>query len=192
MPFGNATFTDAAGAVSDLFAAQADRYKAQGAAFEKQNYDLAATLAQQNAGYTEWTTNVKAQMADRTTQQALGSVTAGEANSGLATSGTAMDLLHESAANGALAKENAITQGNITEAGYEEQAQSYRNMSQAAQVAINADNTAATGADISGVLKGAASIASLFLAPETGGLSLAIGGAAASAVGDAKGIGGLY
>ncbi len=163
MAIGQSTFSNLGGAVSDLFAADADRFKAQGAAFEKQNYDLAATLADQNAQYTEWTTNVKAQMADRTTYQALGSATAAIANSGLSTSGSALDILHESAANGALAKENATTQGNITEAGYQEQAQSYRNMSQAAQVAIEADNEAATGADISGAIKGIASIASIFL-----------------------------
>ena len=47
-------------------------------------------------------------------------------------------------------------------------------------------------ADITAGLKAIEGIASIGLAPFTGGASLAIGGAAASAVGDAKGIGGLY
>ncbi len=163
MAFGQSTLTDASGAVTDLFSAEGYRYKAKGAEFEKENYDLAATLADQNAQYTEWTTNVKAQMADRTTYQALGTAQAQIAGSGLKASGSALDLLHESAANGALAKENAVTQGNITEAGYQEKAQSYRNMSQAAQVAIDAANEAAVGADITGAIKGVASIATLFM-----------------------------
>lgn len=162
MAFGASTVNNIGGAVSDLFSADAYRLKAQGAEFEKENYDLAGTLADQNAKYTEWTTGVKAQMADRTTYQALGSATAAVAASGLKTSGSALDLLHESAANGQLAKETAITQGNINEAGYQEQAQSYRNMSKAADVAIQADNEAATGAEVSSVFKGIAALTSLF------------------------------
>lgn len=163
MALGTNTISNVGGAVQDLFNADAYKYKAQGAEFEKENYDLAAGLADQNAGYTEWTTGVKALMAERTTQQALGSGEAAIGNSGLKASGSSLDLLHESAANGQFAKEQAITQGNITEAGYQEQAQSYRNMSQAAQVAIDADNEAATGATISSAFKGAAAIASLFI-----------------------------
>ncbi len=102
-------------------------------------------------------------MADRTTYQALGTANAQIAGSGLKASGSSLDLLHESAANGALAKETAITQGNITEAGYQEQAQSYRNMSKAADVAIDADNLAAIGADVSSFFKAGSSIASLFV-----------------------------
>ena len=47
-------------------------------------------------------------------------------------------------------------------------------------------------ADITGGIKAIEGIASTGLAPFTGGASLAIGCAAASAVGDASGIGGLY
>jgi hypothetical protein len=63
------------------------------------------------------------------------------------------------------------------------------------QLAVQTQQAAdkqAQGDFISSALKGAAAVASLVLAPATGGASLAIGGAAASAVGDANGIGGLY
>jgi hypothetical protein len=56
----------------------------------------------------------------------------------------------------------------------------------------DAANNKATGDFIGSALKGAAAVASLVLAPATGGASLALGMAATSAVGDATGSGGLY
>lgn len=176
MAFGAGTINAFAGAASDLFAADADRYKAtglrikaQGDVLQGENYDLAASLSDQNAKYTEWTTNVKAQMADRTTYQAFGTAQSQIAGAGLKTSGSALDLLRESAANGALAKENAITQGQITEAGYEEQGDSYRNMSKAAAFAVQGDEVAAqaadhaaVGAETTSAIKAFAGIASIF------------------------------
>jgi hypothetical protein len=55
-----------------------------------------------------------------------------------------------------------------------------------------AANNAATGDFISSALKGVAAVASIALAPATGGASLALGMAATSAMGDASGSGGLY
>jgi hypothetical protein len=154
MALGTDTINAFAGAASDLFAADADRYKAkglrikaQGDAFEGKNYDLAAELADQNAQYTEWTTNVKQQQQDRTTFQALGTAKSEIAGAGLKESGSALDLLHESAANGAITKEVLGAQGQITEAGYLEQGDSYRNLSKAAAFAVQGDEIAAQAAD---------------------------------------------
>ena len=163
MAFGNATFSDAAGAVGDLFAAEGYRYKAKGDLIEAKNYDLAATLADQNEQFTKVSTAIKQTQLDRNIYQAIGGEQADIAGGGLANSGGALDLLHESAAQGALTKAVAGQQGLITEAGYEEQAQSYRNMSEAARMAADAENMAGIGADITGVIKGAASIATLFV-----------------------------
>jgi hypothetical protein len=63
---------------------------------------------------------------------------------------------------------------------------------QLATATQNAANNQASNDFISSALKGVAAVASLVLAPATGGASLAIGGAALSAVGDPNGIGGLY
>lgn len=164
MAFGNSTFTDAAGAVGDLFAAEGDRYKAKGDLIESKNYDLAAGLADQNAEFTKVSTAIKQTQLDRSIYQTIGGEQADIAGAGLAASGSALDLLHDSAAQGALTKAVAGQQGLITEAGYEEQAQSYRNMSEAAKMAADAENNAALGADITGAIKGAASIATLFVA----------------------------
>lgn len=161
MALGNATFTDIGGAVSDLFAAQGHRFKAQGDVFEKQNYDLAATLADQNAQFTETSTAIKGMQADRELYKSLGTTQADVAGAGFAESGSAIDILRDSAAQGALHKAVLSEQGLITEAGYKEQAQSYRNMSSAADVAIRAENEAATGAMITGGIKAIAGLATL-------------------------------
>jgi hypothetical protein len=187
-----ATFTDFGGAASDLFASFGDKAKAQGDFSEAKNYDAAAALATQNEKFTETSTAIKEAMQQRSLTQTIGGQQADVAGAGFAESGSALDLLRDSASQGALTHAVLGQQGLITEAGYNEQAQSYANMSQAATAAGNAENNAATFADVTGIIKGVAAVASIALAPETGGLSLAIGGAAASAVGDAKGIGGLY
>lgn len=177
MAFGSSTFTDLAGAVGDLFAASADeskaqglRYKAQGDALEGQNYDLAAVYAGQNEKFTEASTAIKQQQIDRNNFQTIGGQQSDIAGAGFAASGSALDLLRDSAQQGALTKAVAGEQGLITEAGYTEQQTSYQNLSKAAQFAQQADlsaadaaDTAATGARITGAIKGAASIATLFI-----------------------------
>jgi hypothetical protein len=55
------------------------------------------------------------------------------ASSGFEATGTSLDLLRDSAAQGALTKAVLGQQGLITEAGYKEQAQSYDIMSAAAK-----------------------------------------------------------
>lgn len=176
MAFGSGTINAFAGAASDLFAADADRFKAQGLrikakgdALQGENYDRAAVLSDENAAYTEWTTNFKQQQQDRTTFKALGTAQSQIAGSGLKASGSALDLLHESAANGALTKEVLGVQGQIAEEGYLEQGRSFRNMSKAAAFAVQGDELAAEAADhaaegatVTAGLKGLAGIASIF------------------------------
>ena len=192
MALDSSTFSNLGGAVSDLFAASGHRAKAAGDIFEQQNYDLAATLADRNEKFTEQSTAIKQAQIDRSNTQTIGGQEADVAGAGFAASGSALDLLRDSASQGALTRAVAGEQGLITEAGYKEQGDSYRNLASAAQMAADAENNAATGSTISGIFKGVAAIASIGLAPFTGGASLAIGGAAESAVGDPNGIGGLY
>lgn len=157
----NASFTDAAGAVSDLFAAQGDRAKAQGDYLEAQNYDLATQLADQNDAFTKTSTAIKQAQNDRNIYQTIGGESADIAGGGFAASGSSLDLLRDSAAQGAMTKAVAGQQGLITEAGYEEQATSYQNLANAANMAGNAENNAATGADITAGIKGVASVANI-------------------------------
>lgn len=163
MAFGMGTINSAGGAVNDLFAAEGHRLKAKGHAFEKENYERAAVMADQNKVYTQWTTDVKQQQADRAMYQGLGRVQSDVAGAGLKMSGSALDLMSESASNARLTTDVLGTQGQITMAGYEEEARSYRNMAAAAQVAIDAENDAADASGFSSFAKGAATVASFFL-----------------------------
>lgn len=162
MAFGPNTITSIGGAVNDLFGADAHRAKAAGDVFEQKNYDLAGHLADQNAKFTEVSTGIKLAQTDRELYKTLGGQQADVAGAGFSESGSALDLMRDSAAQGALTHAVAGEQGLITEAGYKEQADSYRNMSQAAQVAIDAENKSADNAWITAGIKGAAAVASLF------------------------------
>lgn len=171
MAFGNATFTDVSGAVSDLFSSQATagqlRIKAQGDQVEGQNYLLASTLARQNEQYTEQFTSMQQTMADRQIYQGIGTEKADIAGAGFAESGSALDLLRDSAAQGALQKEIIAKQGEITEAGYTEQAQAYNNLSAYANYAATQENQLAGQAiqngQISAGIKAASAIGTFFV-----------------------------
>jgi hypothetical protein len=190
MALGSAIFSGIGGAASDLFAAEGYKAKAAGDRMEAQNYDLASELAKQNEKFTETSTAIKQSQIDRENTKMIGGQEADVAGAGFAASGSALDLLRESASQGALTHAVASEQGVITEAGYNEQAQSYTNMSTAARMAADAADKAATGADISAVFKGVTAIASIFTGmPEA---SAVVGQAANSAIGDPTGIGGLY
>ncbi len=144
------------------------------------NYELPAGLARQNEEYVKESTAIQQTQLDRQIYQTIGGQQAGTAGAGLAASGSALDLLADSAAQGALAKDVLAKQGLITEAGYEEQAQSYDTMAAAGRMAYagemgiaaqtdvlasetqQAGKVAATGDFISSAIKGVAAVASLF------------------------------
>lgn len=199
MALSKDTFGLAGGAVSDLFAgfaaplkygmqatglrlqAQGLQTKAAGDIAEGRQYGLAAGLARQNEQYIVESTAIQQKQLDRSITLAIGGQTAATAGAGLKTSGSALDLLADSAAQGALAKDVLAKQGLIQEAGYEEQAKSYDIMQSAANYAAGQemDIAAKTGAlaqqtqDLgkmeqtadfaSAAFKGAAAVASLFI-----------------------------
>lgn len=173
MAFGASTISDIGGAASDLFAASGDKSKAQYDFAEAGNYGLASDLATQNDEFTKTSTAIKEAQQQREATGALGGVQADVAGAGFAESGSALDILRDSASQAALTHAVVGQQGLITEAGYQEQAQSYTTMQQAATQAGNAENQASTFADISAGIKGVAAIASIVAAPMTGGASLA-------------------
>lgn len=214
MAFGASTLTDVSGSVSDLFSgfgattqadlkAQGLDIQAAGDVAEGENYDLAASLAAKNAQYSESSTAIKEAQIDRQNTLAIGGQKADVASAGFSSSGSALDLMRDSASQGALTKAVAGQNGLIQTAGYEEQEQSYQTMSAAAKSTAAglqniaseteaAGKTSEIGDFISGALKGVAAVASIGLAPVTGGASLALGMAATSAIGDPTGSGGLY
>lgn len=163
MAFGQATVSDIGGAVSDFFAADAYRFKAQGAKIEAEQYGLAAGMADLNAQYTEESTEIKEWQAQRKANLTEGQINEDVAANGFQMSGSGIDVLRDSVTNAALTKAVLGQQGLIEQKGYEEQAASFRLMQDAANVAANADQHAATGAMWSAGIKGAAAIATFFI-----------------------------
>jgi hypothetical protein len=148
-------------AVSDIFAGFGAQTKAAGDLLEASNYQLAAKYALQEEAYTKMSTAIQQVQQTREISKAMGQTTADVAGAGFATSGSSMDMLRESASQGALTKAVLGEQGLITEAGYREQAQSYDTMASAATMAAGAEKTAATGDFIGGGIQAAAAIALL-------------------------------
>lgn len=195
MAISSSTFSSAGGAVDSLFAgigeiqggklkAQGLRLKAQGDLAEASEYDLAGSFAKQNVAFTKNSTDIKQMQADRENARSFGETTADISGAGFGSSGSALDILRDSASQGAMTKAVLGQQGLITEAGYQEQADSYTLMSSAARMAAAGEmdianktedlaNTQGIGSFISGAIKGVAAIASIGAAPFTGGLSLA-------------------
>lgn len=141
------TFNAIGGAVTDLYAAEGDRAEAR-------NYDSAETFALQEAQFTESSTRIKEMQASRQIQQATGAIEAGTGGNGLAMSGSAQDVLRESAQQGALTQGAIQFQGAETEQGYREQATSYSIMADAAR-------GAARGADIGAAIQGVTAVANI-------------------------------
>ena len=170
MALGAATFNDIGGAVSDLFSSQETaaglNIKAQGDIAEGQEYTLAAGLAGQNEQFTEQSTAIKEMQAEREANMTIGAQKAGVAASGFEEGGSALDLLRDSASQAALQRQVLGQQGLITEAGYQEQQQSYQTMASAATTAASEEQSLASKTeefgDISAAIKGAAAVATLF------------------------------
>ena len=151
----------AGGAVNDLFAAKAYRSKAEGNRQEALHYRHAGDLADQNARFTSESTAIQAFQTERQLYQGLGGIEAAVGGSGLADSGSALDLLRSSAQQGALQEAVLKRQGLITEQGYKEQAKSYRDMAGSADRAARDAEDAAKNSEFTGILKGVGAIAGL-------------------------------
>ncbi|WP_369723080.1 hypothetical protein AB8Z38_03065 [Bradyrhizobium sp. LLZ17] len=216
----SSTFDNGGDAVSSLFSGFGDlaqgnlkakglniqaeglRLKATGDLAEATNYDRATSLAEANEKFTEQSTAIQQMQLERSNTMQIGQQRADFAGAGFAASGSALDILRDSASQGALTKAVLGQQGLITEAGYQEQADSYKAMADAARttaageqhIASETDQLASDTRSASKIgaagdfISSAFKIASLFVAPE----AAVVGQAAKSAVGDPSGIGGLY
>lgn len=180
MAFGPETIAAFGGAANDLFSAPATakgmRLKAQGDLVEGENYDKAATLARQNEQFTEQSTAVKDMMSARQIQQGIGTETADIAGAGFARSGSALDLLRDSAQQGAIQHQLITQQGLITEAGYNEQASAYSNLANFARYSASVQNEQADSAETAGFIsagfKAATAMATLFTPKKPGEANL--------------------
>jgi hypothetical protein len=163
MAVGTGTISNLGGAVQDLFGSEAHGLKAKGLRLEAQNYEEAAGFATQNAAFAKTSSEIKQAQLDRETFKTIGGQTADIAGAGFSMSGSAIDIMSDSASQGALMKAVASTQGMIQEEGYNVQARSYENMSKAAEFAAQAEDTAATASMWSSGFKFATAAASVFM-----------------------------
>lgn len=163
MAFGTGTISSIGGAVQDLFGSEAHELKAKGLRLEAENYNEAAGFAKQNAEFSRISTGIKLAQQDRETYKALGGTQADIAGAGFAMAGSALDVLRDSASQGALMKAVAGEQGLIQEEGYKVQSRNYLNMAKAAEFAAQAEDTAATASLWSAGFKGFNAITSIFL-----------------------------
>jgi len=162
MAFGSGTISSVGSAVQDLFSADTHRTKASGLRLEAGNYDRSAGFADQNARFTEVSTAIKQSQLDRDIYKTIGGQQADVAGAGFAASGSALDIMRDSASQGALIKAVGAEQGLITEEGYRVQAENYRSMGEAARMAADSEDLAADRAPLLAAIHGAAAITSFF------------------------------
>lgn len=162
MAFGSGTISSLGAAARELFDEDAHRTKAAGLRIEAQNYDRSAGFADQSARFTEISTGIKAMQLDRDLYKTLGGQAADVAGAGFAASGSALDLMADSARQGALVRAVATEQGLITEEGYRVQAENYRAMGEAARMAAESEDKAADRAPWMAAIHGAAAVTSVF------------------------------
>lgn len=162
MAFGAGTFNSLGQAAQDIFSIDTHRTKAAGLRIEAGNYDRSATFSDQNARFTEISTGLKTMQMDRETYKALGGIKADVAGAGFAESGSALDIMRDSASQAALMRGTVTEQGLLTEQGYQVEAENYRQMGEAARMAASAEDKAADRAPILAGIHAAAAVASLF------------------------------
>lgn len=133
------TFSNAGGAVSDLFGAVGS-FQAAG------SYRTSAKYARQNADLERESLAIKRLQLRRETFRAIGGQKMDVAASGFANSGTALDLARDTASQGALARNALEVQGKIDVNTYEGQAE-------AADQQAGAEETAGIGGLIGSVLQ---------------------------------------
>src|SRR5204863_5839533 len=96
MPTPN-QFSAAGGAVNDIFGGVGLLYKAKGSKLEAQAYDKAAALARLNKQVEISSTEIKESQAQRDIFKQVGGQQADIASAGFEASGSALDILRESA-----------------------------------------------------------------------------------------------
>lgn len=152
MPDVGAALSGIGGAVDSLFGGLGQLQAAKG-------YKKAAAFSDLSANISQQATQIQAFQAERDVYRTIGGAKADFGGAGLSMSGGALDVIRDSAQQGALTKQLIQAQGAITTAGYEAEAESYRSMATAAK-------TAGKGGILGGILKAAATAAPFVLASD--------------------------
>jgi len=152
MAISGDTFSGFASATESIFGAIGQGKLAKG-------YAKAAEISLQNEKLSKESTSIKQLMTSREIYKTMGGQRADIAAAGLKNSGSAMDIVRSSAAEGALTKQLISLQGTIEAQGYRQEAESYAAQAQAAKAAKK-------GGILSGILKAAGTAAMIFMSDE--------------------------
>lgn len=159
MPISPAVFNSAGNAVGDLFAAEGLKSQAAGYKIQAGNYRQAAAQADKEADMVRASTEIRDFQTSRKIYGVVSSAEAAIAGSNLSMSGSALDILRDSAAQGSLERSVGIYQGRVSEEGLETQAASYRAQAQAADKAAKAAKRAVVGKYVSAAIGVAGAVA---------------------------------
>lgn len=118
-------------------------------------YKKAAAFSDLSAQISAQATALEVFQAQRDVYRAVGGASADYGKAGLALSGSALDVLRDSASQGALTTQLVQANGQLKTTGFQAEAEAYRSMAAAAKAA-------GKGGILGGLLKGAAAAASMF------------------------------
>lgn len=144
MPASASGFADIGSAASSIFSGIGELQSAKG-------YKKAAGFAGLNADISQQSADIQELMASRQVYKTMGGQQADVAGAGLASSGSALDLMRDSAQQGSLTKQLIANQGEINVMGYKAEEASYSSMASAAKAS-------GIGGIVGGVIKGAAAL----------------------------------
>lgn len=169
MALSSGGFDALGGAISGIFGGvgalqTASGYKAAASLYGQQAglYGQAVDASNQQGQIAQAASQITEMQSQRQIYQAIGGQKADVAGSGLAASGSALDLLRSSTSQGNLTMGLLHEQGAITQEGYKEQGLSYQAMQGAAlasQQTATAQASASKSSGIGGILGGALKVA---------------------------------
>jgi hypothetical protein len=157
------TFGFIGGAVSDLFAASADKVQANALGQEAADYRKSAAWDRTLKIFDKTNEDIGVYQAERQVTQGLGSQHAAIGGAGFKDSGTALYLMMDSARQGALHVQMTQQTGEIAIASHEEEAQAFDAQAAAADAAAAAANKKKKSDTIGAVIQGALAVASVFV-----------------------------
>lgn len=136
--FGTGFFSGLGGAAEDLFSSK-------GATAEAKAYTTASGYSTKNAALAEQSAALQSLQAQREILKTIGGQQADVAGAGFQASGSALDLLKSSTAEGEITKQLIRTQGQINKTGYQAEATAYTGQATAAKAAGNGKKASMVG-----------------------------------------------
>lgn len=147
-------FSGLGGGVDTLFGGLGGLDTAKGYKAQAKGYERAAEISGINKGIAEQAAGIEMVQAEREIYRTLGSQRAAVGASGLAASGSALDVMRDSARQGSLTKQLLGAQSDIEQLAYDQEASSYLAQAEAAKAQAKASKKGGIG----GIIKGAATI----------------------------------